>query len=350
MNTEFHTPRLTLHFRHPFFRTIIPTPTPLPSERGQIWQPVQDDPDPAPSDDESYPSQDDFGSSATIATEPLLQDNHFMTQQTGYYPLQHIQPQRPTPQSNQHHYPQPQQHRPQRSASRGRRPQAPQWSGRKQPPPKPQKRAPVRPRTMDPTVRYQKSVVRSERWYDILEAMLMSIPDAQILLSLAVSLNFAVRRKCTLSLYHLRIALNLILIGCTNFVLAYTIVRNHWRAPIAGVVRIAYLITALYFLGRVLLQQVMVGEQPEQEPPKTMNYSMILLSADCFLNKTLIKTVENSTADAVGIIGQLQHITWGSLTESFWFLILVLLSIFSLLHAHIPILQVRLRRTAPKDP
>lgn len=176
-NTEFHTPRLTLHFRHPFFRTIIPTPTPLPSERGQIWQPVHDDPDPAPSDDESYPSQDDFGSSATIATEPLLHDNHFTTQQTGYYPLQHIQPQRPTPQSNQHHYPQPQQHRPQRSASRGRRPQAPQWSGRKQPPQKPQRRAPVRHRpVIDPTVRYQKSVVRSERWYDILEAMLMSIP------------------------------------------------------------------------------------------------------------------------------------------------------------------------------
>lgn len=65
----------------------------------------------------------------------------------------------------------------------------------------------------------------------------MSIPDAQILLSLAVSLNFIVRSKCTLSLYHLRIALNLILIGCTNFVLAYTIVRNYWRAPIAGFVR-----------------------------------------------------------------------------------------------------------------
>lgn len=156
-------------------------------------------------------------------------------------------------------------------------------------------------------------------------------PDAQILLSLAVSLNFVVRSRCTLSLYHLRIALNLILIGCTNFMLAFTIVRNYWRAPIAGFVRIIYLGAALGFLGNVLRLQVVVGEQPEQEPSTSTNYSMILLSADCFLNETLIKTVENSTAGAVGIVGQLQQISWGSVTESFWFFILLFLFAVSLI-------------------
>ena len=156
----------------------------------------------------------------------------------------------------------------------------------------------------------------------------MSIPDAQILLSFAVSLYYWIRSRCTMSQYYLKVALNLSLIGCTNFGPAFAIVREYWRAPLSAFLRISCFGTIFGLAFLTLMWQH--GKQPEQEPSKSRSYSMMLLNANCFVNETLTEVVKNSTKNAVDIVGSLvTDITWVSNTHRAWVLILVVKFIIS---------------------
>jgi len=184
----------------------------------------------------------------------------------------------------------------------------------------------------DPPIDYKERNQPSEKLYDILEAILFSIPDSQILLAVALIFSFTLGDKCSFSQYHLDIAVNLSLIGCTNFVLAFTLVRNYWEAPLAAVVRILLFTAVLAFLGLVFQQQWSVGITPEQLPPTSRRDSLVLLRADCFLNITYANEFANLTANESDIIGSVHpDRNPFSTLEGSTYVILVAMSVLSLI-------------------
>ncbi|RSL75670.1 hypothetical protein CEP51_010659 [Fusarium floridanum] len=144
-----------------------------------------------------------------------------------------------------------------------------------------------------------------ERSYDVLEAILFCIHDSQLLLAIALGLSFHLGTNCSTSQYHLDIAMNLSIIGCVSFLLAFTLVRNYWAAPIASVIRIACFGAVLYFIALTIANQLNAGLSPEYEPPSSRNDSLILLDAVCFLNKTYSSDLNSTIGDQTGLVGTL---------------------------------------------
>ncbi|KAF5003304.1 hypothetical protein FDECE_10134 [Fusarium decemcellulare] len=144
-----------------------------------------------------------------------------------------------------------------------------------------------------------------ERSYDVLEAILFCVHDSQLLLAIALGLSFYLGTNCSTSQYHLDIAMNLSIIGCISFLLAFTLVRNYWAAPIASAIRIACFGAVLYFIALMTTNQLNAGLSPEYEPPSSRNDSLILLDAVCFLNKTYSSDLNRTIGDQTGLVGRL---------------------------------------------
>lgn len=148
----------------------------------------------------------------------------------------------------------------------------------------------------------------SERYYDVLEAILYSIPDAQILLAIALVLSYSVRYGCLMSQYHWSVAFNLCIIGCTNFLLAFTLVRNYWKSPLAGLTRIFLFLAVLVFLSIQVKLETDANKMPERVPPSSRNDSLILLNAKCFTDKNIPGPLTNNTDEAkLDIVGGYEH-------------------------------------------
>ncbi|KAJ3530103.1 hypothetical protein NM208_g3334 [Fusarium decemcellulare] len=145
----------------------------------------------------------------------------------------------------------------------------------------------------------------SEMRYDMLEAIMTSIPDSQILLALGLALSFAGRNKCTMSDYHMKITIYLSLIACTNFCLAFTLVRNFWRSPIAGIVRLLCFTGVLSFLMTVFIWQRRTGYATEPWPSDSRNNSLILLDAVCLMHKHHITDLMELSQSQKDLVGEL---------------------------------------------
>ncbi|KAF4461641.1 hypothetical protein FALBO_11554 [Fusarium albosuccineum] len=158
-----------------------------------------------------------------------------------------------------------------------------------------------------------------ERSYDVLEAILFCIHDSQLLLAIALGLSFHLGTNCSTSQYHLDIAMNLSIIGCISFLLAFTLVRNYWAAPIASAIRIACFGAVLYFIALTTTNQLNAGLSPEYQPPSSRNDSLILLEAVCFLNKTYSNDLNRTIGDQTGLVGRLgEDIPFMSYHKSIW--------------------------------
>ncbi|KAM5346441.1 hypothetical protein ACJ41O_009446 [Fusarium nematophilum] len=145
----------------------------------------------------------------------------------------------------------------------------------------------------------------SETRYDMLEAIMLCIPDSQILLSLSLALSFASRSKCTMSQYHMNIVIHLSLIACTNFCLAFTLVRNFWRSPVAGVLRLICFTGVLVFLMVVFIWQRRTGWTTESDPPSSRKDSLIILSAICFMQRHHMDGMMGLSSSEHDVIGRL---------------------------------------------
>ncbi|KAF4438481.1 hypothetical protein F53441_12782 [Fusarium austroafricanum] len=143
--------------------------------------------------------------------------------------------------------------------------------------------------------------------YDVLEAILFCIHDSQLLLAIALGLSFHLGTNCSTSQYHLDIAMNLSLIGCVGFLLAFTLVRNYWAAPIASGIRIACFMVVLYFISITINNQLNAGLSPEYEPPSSRNDSLILLEAACFLNKTYSIDLNSTIGNHTELVGRVDE-------------------------------------------
>jgi hypothetical protein len=141
-----------------------------------------------------------------------------------------------------------------------------------------------------------------EQMYDCLEAALFSVPDSQVLLAIALAGTFLAEGRCTLTQYHVDVAVNLILLACINYGLAFIFVRNYWESK-AALLRILLFCIVLGFLGWLFHLQQSVGLSPERLPPSSRANSMILLDAECFLNTTSASVLGNLTTQEYDIVG-----------------------------------------------
>jgi hypothetical protein len=141
-----------------------------------------------------------------------------------------------------------------------------------------------------------------EQVYECLEAALFSIPDSQVLLAIALAGTFLAEGRCTLTQYHVDVAVNLILLACINYGLAFIFVRNYWETH-AAFLRIPLFSIVLGFLGWLFHLQQSAGLSPERLPPSSRMNSMILLDAECFLNATSASALGNLTTQDYEIVG-----------------------------------------------
>ncbi|KAF4947621.1 hypothetical protein FSARC_13923 [Fusarium sarcochroum] len=153
------------------------------------------------------------------------------------------------------------------------------------------------------TVNYAKLNSFPERSYEVLEAMLFCIHDSQLLLAIALALSFHLGTNCSTSQYHLDIAMNLSIIGCVSFLLAFTLVRNYWASPVASGIRIGCFGVVMSFIRQTIEKQSGMNLLPEYEPPFSRNDSLILLDAVCFLNMTYSSDLNGTIGNQTGLVG-----------------------------------------------
>jgi hypothetical protein len=152
--------------------------------------------------------------------------------------------------------------------------------------------------------RSEKKTKARQARYDWMEAAVYSISDAQILLSIAFSLYFLVSDSCTVSQYHLKIALNLWLTAATLAVFSLTAVRNCFKNPLSGILRFLMLAFSLIFsLGLPLSLQVNAGFTSEVLPASNRNSSQIFLKALCFTDRSFQQVVVDDQINNQAVIG-----------------------------------------------
>ncbi|KAH7114253.1 hypothetical protein B0J11DRAFT_540511, partial [Dendryphion nanum] len=125
-------------------------------------------------------------------------------------------------------------------------------------------------------------------------------------------------------MYHFQIGLAILEIACVNAVLAFTLLRHYWKAPLAAVIRLGGLGTVLYFLGVTLDILKVRSYAAERLPPEERLDSLILLKAACFLDKDFKRIVfDKLTATDYQAVGDLEYKGRRNPEWIFWFLLTV---------------------------
>lgn len=124
--------------------------------------------------------------------------------------------------------------------------------------------------------------------------MLIANADTQIFISLSYGINFALSSKCTLSAYHYKVALNMVLLALASTTLSTLMIRDYWKRSLtAAALRTAVVVVILVFLGRLMAYQYMRASRHEELLlPKLMGRgassdSSILVPMACFLDPDL---------------------------------------------------------------
>lgn len=279
---------------HPVIRTLVPSPNQLLLR--EAWPGTETKPGlPLPTED-----------SSTFELNPTQQTQPEYTAYDLGYPQVHGGPPRPYPGINQFidHQQQPQRRRRPQHPTSGPGSYAPIHETRIRPPPRPPLLERIREKLRpEEETNYPERNTFPERSYDVLEAILFCIHDAQLFLAIALGLSFYLGTNCSMSQYHLDIAMNLSLIGCISFLLAFTLVRNYWVSPISSFIRIGCFVAVLVFLLLTSITQLNSGLVPEYEPPTARNDSLILLDAACFSNKTYQNELDQISESQRAIVG-----------------------------------------------
>lgn len=142
----------------------------------------------------------------------------------------------------------------------------------------------------------------------MLESALVTISDTQLFLSLALLFNFSLVAKCQLSLYHFRVATNLIEIACGNAVLVLAILRGYWTSLISALIRVVMIVVVFSLLNFNLSIEGKRAWVAERLPPKTRSDSAVLLNAACLLDPGFKWRVFDHLTDderaAIGVYGR----------------------------------------------
>lgn len=107
--------------------------------------------------------------------------------------------------------------------------------------------------------------MRLHRLSHYLSNMLIANADTQIFISLSYGINFALSSKCTLSAYHYKVALNMVLLALASTTLSTLMIRDYWKRSLtAAFLRTTVVIVILIFLGRLMAYQYMRASRHEE--------------------------------------------------------------------------------------
>ncbi|KEZ44138.1 hypothetical protein SAPIO_CDS3057 [Scedosporium apiospermum] len=131
--------------------------------------------------------------------------------------------------------------------------------------------------------------------FNFLSNLLIANADTQIFISLAYGINFALASKCTLSAYHYKVGLNMVLLALASTNLSTLMIRDYWRrAKLAASMR--FLVVAFIYVVLIwmLVYQFMGASRPEdtwsfltKQRGGLATDSSILLPMSCFLDPDL---------------------------------------------------------------
>ncbi|PSN74541.1 hypothetical protein BS50DRAFT_615414 [Corynespora cassiicola Philippines] len=165
---------------------------------------------------------------------------------------------------------------------------------------------------------------KNEQWYDLFESILMLTSDSQMVLGIALCINFALVGKCSISMYHFQMGVNILVITCANALLTLVLIRDYWRTPLSAVVRLTAFGMILYFLGEILRalhhREEEIGAAERLPPSDRMN-SLILLGAACFLDPDPLKKLALISDQQAQSVGRLTKDTIWSSERVLWLLI-----------------------------
>lgn len=139
--------------------------------------------------------------------------------------------------------------------------------------------------------------------YNAFRTYLLATLDTQMLLTFAYGLNFWLVQKCTISVYHYALVIDIGLISCANFILTIAFVGEYWKAPITSTLRFIVMLVIFSFLGYMVIHQRNQIENPEYRPSLSRKDSTVLLPASCFLDrqfKNIYSSLDISVRQKIG--------------------------------------------------
>lgn len=141
--------------------------------------------------------------------------------------------------------------------------------------------------------------------------------DSQLVFGLALAIYFQVVGKCSVSMYHFKMGLNLIIVACINNLLTLILIRSFWRTWFSSIVRLGLTGALIGLLGKILYILKKLNYDyglPEPLPPKSRTDSLILLPAACFVDSDYLQTFTALDLDQAkhqakaAIIGRLEKV------------------------------------------
>ncbi|KAK3368844.1 hypothetical protein B0T24DRAFT_707000 [Lasiosphaeria ovina] len=166
----------------------------------------------------------------------------------------------------------------------------------------------------------------------VCETLVMSCSDQQIFTGAAYALTLRYWEGCQITAYHYNIIANMMLLTCATHLMAVTVVRNYWRFPWMGGIRVLIMTGVFIVTGLLLSNQNsdgnnQTGSFPTGIPPLDETGSNMFLAAACFQNafQQLTKTLGQSTASAPQAYNTFFKSTPGNHIQGWnWYIIILL--------------------------
>jgi hypothetical protein len=139
------------------------------------------------------------------------------------------------------------------------------------------------------------------------QAFALAIADSQTFLAIAYIINFGATGQCTVSTYHFRIALNILLLTCTVCFMSTQFIPTYCDSKVAAVLRYLATMVVYGFLVYMFLYQILNAKLlgTQWNIPSKKDASTLLLPIACFLdpdlNKAIYKNLSQSEKDQIGL-------------------------------------------------
>ncbi|KAH8595863.1 hypothetical protein B0O99DRAFT_594167 [Bisporella sp. PMI_857] len=154
--------------------------------------------------------------------------------------------------------------------------------------------------------RYLTAMEWSNTFHVVVDDVILSSADTQLLLILAFGAAYYSTAQCSISLYHYIIAYHMVLVGMLTSVLAFVLVRSPFKSFLSSLARLAIMIfceiVMLLSLGLIESKPVKENELQANTPGNGQKDSFLILPAYCLLDSS-IDPVSNLTDE------QRQHLT-----------------------------------------
>ncbi|KAK4206079.1 hypothetical protein QBC37DRAFT_445190 [Rhypophila decipiens] len=139
------------------------------------------------------------------------------------------------------------------------------------------------------------------------EELVLTCTDTQIFTGGAYAITLRYYKGCSITAYHYDIVANLMLLTCATHLMSVTIVRNYWKYPWLGIVRVL-LCTGVFIVTGILLanqNSTDLFKFPSYTPPWDKTEDQILMPAACFqqgdsqLPATLASSMSDKAKEAI---------------------------------------------------